>query len=97
MALYDYACPGCGPFEDWRPMADAAKPAACPVCGKPSPRAITAPNISTMSGNTRIASARNEKSADEPRVVAREKPASGSCHGGHAHSHKSDRPWMIGH
>jgi hypothetical protein len=61
---------------------------------------LTAPQLSLMSSNNRIAETRNEKSAHEPGVVNVMKPAHEPrpkapkpAHG-HAHAH---RPWMLGH
>ena len=93
MPLYDYFCTQCGPFREWGAMSEAAMPAPCPDCGGCAPRAITAPSVSTLSGTSRTAHSRNEKSADEPRVVS----GSGGGGGGHGHGHKPKRPWMIGH
>lgn len=106
MPLYDYSCERCGPFREWREMRLYSRPIACPSCGGKSPRAITAPNISSMSKNSRIAHHRNEKSADQPEVVTKKQHDHGAHgksrgHGhGHAHpshSHGPSRPWMIGH
>ena len=33
MPYYEHKCPECGPFEDFRRMADAAKLPNCPECG----------------------------------------------------------------
>lgn len=106
MPLYDYACSDCGPFRDWVPMSAAAAPAACPVCGEAAPRTIAAPFIANMNPHNRIAHQRNEKSADEPRLIRKKTHdhnagAHPHHHGGHAHghshSHGQGRPWMIGH
>ena len=96
MPLYDYHCEGCGPFKDWRAMRDAAKDVICPGCGGCARRTISAPNISTISSAYREGSARNERSADEPKVATR--PADAGCREAkpHAHGHPT-RPWMIGH
>lgn len=48
MPKYEYDCPRCGPFADYRPLADYALPNACPDCGAESPRAaLSVPAIST--------------------------------------------------
>lgn len=40
MPLYEYECAHCGPFSDFRPMADYALPAICPNCSAEAPRAL---------------------------------------------------------
>ena len=46
MPKYDYACPGCGArFERERPVAEAAEPAPCPVCGAAGERVFTMPRL----------------------------------------------------
>lgn len=52
MPKYEYDCPQCGRFADYRPIADYALPAVCPDCGAESPRAsLSFPAISTGSSN----------------------------------------------
>ena len=106
MPVYSYDCTRCGEFEDWRSMSEASDPSACPDCGALAPRAISAPNLATMPRNNRIAHERNEKSADEPRVMSREqhqrmgrtRSHDHHHHNGKAHAHRSNgRPWMVGH
>ena len=38
MPLYEFRCPGCGPFDLRCAMADAAATAPCPSCTQPAPR-----------------------------------------------------------
>ncbi len=107
MPLYDYSCENCGAFRDWRPMSAAAEPADCPTCGHLSSRVITAPYISCINHNTRIAHERNERSAHEPQVISRQqldhlgvKRTSHNHHRGaehHNHPHHPKQRWMIGH
>lgn len=105
MPLYSYDCESCGPFTDWRSMSEAAAPVDCPNCQAPAPRAVSSPFLANMDPGNRIAHQRNEKSAHEPRIEAREKGGH-SAHKGHkhphrhgcgGHSHGHGRPWMIGH
>jgi putative FmdB family regulatory protein len=72
MPLYGYACPTHGQFEDWRPMNLSGLPAACPECGATAPRTPSIPSIRQMKPNVRIAHERNERSAEEPRVMGRD-------------------------
>ena len=109
MPKYDYICPDCGPFEEWRSMSLSAEPVACTSCGRGSSRAISAPFISNMNPYNRVAHQRNEKSADQPMVINKkdgDHGAHGPSHHGHAHAHNHkvgghkhgpSRPWMIGH
>ena len=109
MPLYDYDCTQCGPFRAWNSMQQSSAAVACPTCAAPSVRIIAAPALNLMNPNTRIAHYRNEKSANEPRVVSREqldkmekRPGCGHAHEHHAHEgqahvHRSNKPWMIGH
>jgi putative FmdB family regulatory protein len=51
MPKYEYDCPRCGLFSDFRPMAEYEQPAACPACGAEAPRAaLSFPAISTAVG-----------------------------------------------
>ncbi len=46
MPTYDYVCPECGArFERERPMAEAAAPSPCPVCGAPGRRVLSMPRL----------------------------------------------------
>jgi putative FmdB family regulatory protein len=72
MPLYDYSCARCGPFRAWTSMSEADAPASCPECGKQAKRSIAMPFLAVMNSNTRIAHARNERAAHEPRVMTRQ-------------------------
>lgn len=113
MPLYDYHCAGCGPFQAWRPMSEADAAGICPVCAASAARIVLAPYLNTMRATTRIAHERNERSADEPRVMSRaELDRHGRRRQACAHDHAADTPrgsrlepgavrsprrWMIGH
>ena len=105
MPLYDYHCPECGDFRAWRHMSEARMPTDCPACNGAAGRAIVAPNLALMPANNRTAHQRNEKSADEPKVVSKSRMGGGEHphrHHGHSHGHEhkhgaGGRPWMIGH
>lgn len=45
MPLYDYDCPGCGPFRAFRPMSESARAQDCPQCGGKAPRRLAAPML----------------------------------------------------
>jgi putative FmdB family regulatory protein len=105
MAFYDYLCPRCGPFTEMRPMALSAEPDDCPSCGTSSPRAyLSAPALADMVTESRVAHARNERSAHEPRVASKHVCGSGCHHSkpktaaGKAYkSFPGARPWSLSH
>lgn len=111
MPVYEYDCPGCGPFSALRSMAEFKAPHACPACGIEAPRVlITAPALAGMNPARRIAAETNERSSHEPKRSSGHGPGCGCCSG--AKSSKaaaakkpasalkgfpSARPWMISH
>lgn len=86
MPLYEYDCPGCGPFTESRPMARSAAPAPCPACGGGAARVLSATAVGRSRG-------RRARGYVEPRLVRsdREPPQPKMT------AVSSDRPWMIGH
>jgi putative FmdB family regulatory protein len=72
MPLYDYQCRVCGPFKEFRPLSEWDKDTKCPNCGSRSKRSIASPRLQCVSRNVRVAHERNERSAEEPRVMRRE-------------------------
>ena len=104
MPLYDYECARCGAFSDLRPMAESADPAPCPGCGGSAPRIlVSTPMLATLDAGSRLAHARNEKSAHAPRRLH---PAGCGCCAPRAaksakpaglKSFPGARPWMISH
>ena len=113
MPLYDYRCDTCGEFRDWQSMQRSQEPVDCPICGLPADRQVAKPFIARLPTHTRMAHARNEKSAHEPRVMSRDELNARGGHLGHDHGHKhshppsprgleqglkhSHKPWMVGH
>src|ERR1700688_2160962 len=90
MPLYDYQCRVCGPFKEFRPLSAWDKDTKCPNCGSPSKRSIASPHLQCVSRNVRIAHERNERSAEEPKVMRREELA--AAHGAvRPHRHKHGR------
>ena len=87
MPLYDYRCDTCGDFRDWQPMDRSQDPAGCPTCGDPADRRVAMPFIAALPAHTRIAHARNEKSAHEPRLMSRSELNAHGGHLGHGHCH----------
>jgi putative FmdB family regulatory protein len=106
MPLYDYACPTHGEFREWRSMSESELDAACPACGAPAPRQVAKPFLPRVARNVRIAHERNERSAEEPKVMRREEllAAHGRL-GAHGHHHHGQqragrnmyRRTMLGH
>jgi putative FmdB family regulatory protein len=72
MPVYDYDCERCGGFSARRSMQEAGQPLPCPTCQTRARRVISAPYLATVSKHVRLAQARNERSAHEPRVVRRD-------------------------
>lgn len=99
MALYEYVCEACGPFEAWSGMDRSGLPCACPGCGADSARQLAAPGLALMNHTLRRALERSDRSAAEPRVAPRKHLAGCGC------SLCSLRPgpkasssrWAIGH
>jgi putative FmdB family regulatory protein len=79
MPLYDYQCRVCGQFKEFRPLSKWDKDTKCPNCGSASKRSVASPRLQCVSRNVRVAHERNERSAEEPRVMSREEldPAHG--------------------
>lgn len=88
MPLYDYQCGHCGPFKEFRPLSKWNQDVKCPHCGSVAKRTIATPRLQSMSRNTRIAHERNERSAEEPRVMRREELD--AAHG-HIQRHRHQR------
>jgi putative FmdB family regulatory protein len=111
MPVYEYLCDDCGAFTAIRPMAEYEQPHDCPECGTAAPRVIlTAPRMSGLSSESRIAHATNERSAHAPRSSKQSHGAGCSCCSGKSTSKRivkqgrdgsksfpTARPWMISH
>jgi putative FmdB family regulatory protein len=87
MPLYAFTCAACGPFEAFRPAAEAAAAFMCPVCGGAARRRYTPPGLALLPAGLRRARDREEKSAHEPEVVTTKtgRPMPWAGHHGHAH------------
>lgn len=113
MPLYDYECPACGDFTEFRSMAESAAPHDCPDCGTSAPRVIrTAPAFGALPASVHRAHAINERSADRPSLTSdgghRHGPNCG-CGGANGKGRQvlrgkdgskafpTARPWMISH
>ncbi|MFN0317567.1 MAG: FmdB family zinc ribbon protein [Burkholderiales bacterium] len=87
MPTYDYRCEQCGDFEMRRPMSESSAPTKCPSCQADARRLILAPFLAMMNPHSRIAHARNEKSADAPLVMSREQLHQTGRPRAHVHTH----------
>jgi putative FmdB family regulatory protein len=89
--IYAYSCEQCGPFEQWRPVVEAAAAAPCPSCGSPAARRFTPPGVALLSRPVRRALDAEEQSAHEPAVTSerRGRPL--------PHVHAPTPPWALGH
>jgi putative FmdB family regulatory protein len=96
MPTYEFECGEHGTFELMRRMAEAKLPAACPTCGGAARRILSSPNVALMAASARIATAVNERSRHEPRLVQREAPKSEPARP-KLHGSSCGRPWAIGH
>ena len=66
MPLYIYNCTACGDFQEIAAISQFAQPQQCPSCGLLSDRALTTPQVSTVSHIVRRAHSINERSASAP-------------------------------
>jgi putative FmdB family regulatory protein len=90
MPRYAFSCGACGPFDVWRPAAEAGAPLRCPTCGAPAARVFTAPGLARVPAPLRAAREREEKSAHAPEVTRTKtgRPMPGHAHGvAGAHRH----------
>lgn len=99
MALYEYVCDACGPFEAWTAIAASDQPCACPACGADSVRQLSTPGLALMNTSLRRALQRSDRSATDPRVVSRKHLAGCGCSlcSLRPASQPSSRRWAIGH
>ncbi|ALU39191.1 hypothetical protein AS188_04835 [Kocuria flava] len=74
MPLYEYRCPACGVFEALRSMGAAGAEQACPGCGAPARRLMSAPGLSRTGSAAARLIERTEATASEPGVVAAPPP-----------------------
>jgi putative FmdB family regulatory protein len=92
MALYDFVCEACGPFEVHRRMALAADPAACPGCGRDGMRVFSPPGLVVTPAGMRGALDLAERSAHAPALTDRPRGRPMP----HAHAHTHSPPWVAG-
>lgn len=64
MPSYEFRCANCGPFEEFRSLAETVTPARCPACASLARRVYTAPGFSVRGGALRDAGATTRRFAD---------------------------------
>ncbi|ALE75508.1 hypothetical protein Ae168Ps1_3478 [Pseudonocardia sp. Ae168_Ps1] len=69
MATYTYRCADDGPVDVRRPIGTAPETVACPACGQPCPRVVTAPMLGLADRARTSVIDRAERSRTEPDVV----------------------------
>ena len=98
MPRYEFRCEHCGPFECWRPLVEASVPMICPQCQTVARRVYTAPGLVKTPPALAQAMYRAEKSAHEPEVISRPRPAKVEEEKPSQVVYQSHgRPWQIGH
>jgi putative FmdB family regulatory protein len=108
MVLYDYACPGCGPFEGWADAAAAGAGAVCPSCGAAAARTFSAPGgrgprrRRLLGGLGAAALTRVERAEAGAASAGALPPGMPLDRGGRPHAHRvpagaTRRPWQVGH
>lgn len=76
MAIYEYLCEQHGAFETHLPIGSAPPEHACPCCGAPSRRIVSAPMVIGSSRSAwSSAIERAERTRYEPEVVSSVPPA----------------------
>ncbi|TDC47385.1 zinc ribbon domain-containing protein [Actinomadura sp. KC345] len=71
MAIYQYRCAECGPFDVARPIGTAGAAEPCAGCGGEASRVFTAPHLARTSRPLARALHAQEAGAEEPAVVRR--------------------------
>ncbi|MFC7648787.1 FmdB family zinc ribbon protein [Streptosporangium lutulentum] len=71
MAIYEYLCPACGPFDVRLPMGTAPLSRDCSTCERGARRVFSPPGLSRVHPALSAALDRDEQSRDAPAVVSR--------------------------
>jgi putative FmdB family regulatory protein len=69
MAIYEYSCSNCGPFDVSHPMGSASPTDRCVTCGETARRSFVAPLLNRTSQPIAAAVTQAERSRDQPEVV----------------------------
>ena len=97
MPQYAFRCDHCGPFECWRPLAEAGATMTCPRCQAIARRVYTAPGLIKTPPAIAQALYRSEKSAYEPDVLRRERPEPKEEKPAQVLYQSHGRPWLLEH
>ncbi|WP_067134276.1 FmdB family zinc ribbon protein [Microtetraspora malaysiensis] len=82
MAIYEYLCPECGPFDVSLPMGTAPQARNCATCGGKARRRYSGPNLSRVHPALAAGLAVEERSREAPEVVRRPDARSGGAREG---------------
>ena len=88
VALYDYLCAGCGPFEVSRPIGTASPREGCFTCGRPAERTYSPPAVTSPRSALNRAKETADRSAHEPQALSGPPPRS-------AHRPRSPNPLHL--
>ncbi len=91
MPLYEFRCEGCGPFEQWRTLAEAGTLMLCPTCQAIGKRVFSPPSVNLNSGSLQLQGGE----AKEPRQVKRSQDKEFVTP--KYRQQPQGRPWMISH
>ncbi|WP_067171918.1 FmdB family zinc ribbon protein [Microtetraspora niveoalba] len=69
MAIYEYLCPECGPFDVFLPMGTAPEARGCTACGGAARRRYSGPNLRRVNRALAAGLAMEERSREAPEVV----------------------------
>jgi len=91
MPLYEFRCETCGPFEQWRTLAEVGMPMLCPSCQAVAKRVFSPPSVNLNSGSLRLQGGE----VKEPRLVkgSQDKEPATPRYSQQRHG----RPWMVSH
>jgi putative FmdB family regulatory protein len=91
MPLYEFRCEICGPFEQWRTLAEVGTLMLCPTCQAVAKRLFSPPSVNLNSGSLRL----HHEEAKEPRLVkpSQDKEPTTPRY----RQQQNGRPWMISH
>ncbi|MCC5581635.1 zinc ribbon domain-containing protein [Microtetraspora sp. AC03309] len=92
MAIYEYLCPDCGPFDVFLPMGTAPETRDCSACEGPARRRFSGPHLRRVHPVLAASLAREERSREAPEVVPAPGGTSGSAPGGVPRRRASGRP-----
>jgi putative FmdB family regulatory protein len=75
MPLYEFRCADCSDFEQTHPIGSVPDSTACPLCGAPARRRMSAPHLSIAGSAAYRMLDSTAKSAVEPNLVSAPPPA----------------------